>query len=90
MLELRFKTDDAEAFPYSYLTRAKFNASKGILLDFAVAEVQISGRNLRQLYTDIVAQRQAFIQEVDDLYAEATPAPAAMVVTRIEVKEPEK
>jgi hypothetical protein len=90
MLELRFKTDDAEAFPYSYLTRAKFNASKGILLDFAVALVQISGRNLRQLYTDIVAQRQAFVQEVDELYAEATAAPAATVVTRIEVVEPVK
>ena len=85
MLELRFKTDDAEAFPYSYLTRAKFNASTGILLDFAVAEVQISGRNLRQLYTDIVAQRQAFVQEVDELYAEATAAPSATMVTRIEV-----
>jgi hypothetical protein len=90
MLELRFKTDDAEAFPYSYLTRARFNASKGILLDFAVALVQISGRNLRQLYTDIVAQRQAFVQEVDELYAEATPAPAGTVVTQIDVKEPEK
>jgi hypothetical protein len=87
MLELRFKTDDAEAFPYSYLTRAKFNPSKGILLDFAVAEVQISGQNLRQLYTDIVAQRQAFVQEVDELYAEATTAPGATVVTQIEVVE---
>ena len=90
MLELRFKTDDAEAFPYSYLTRASFNASNGILLDFAVAVVRISGQNLRQLYTDIVAQRQAFVQEKDDLYAEATTAPGAAVVTQIEVKEPEK
>ncbi len=90
MLELRFKTDDAEAFPYSYLTRAKFNPTKGILLDFAVAEVQISGRNLRPLFAGVVAQRIAFVQEVDDLYAEATAAPAATVVTRIEVKECEK
>ena len=90
MLELRFKTDDAEAFPYSYLTRARFNASNGILLDFAVAVVKISGQNLRPLYAGIVAQRIAFVQEVDDLYAEATAAPATTVVTQIEVKEPEK
>jgi hypothetical protein len=87
MLELRFKTDDAEAFPYSYLVRAKFNRSEGILLDFGVAEVRISGRNLRPLYAGLVTQRVAMIPEVDELYAEAEGATAGTVVTRIEVKE---
>ncbi len=35
----------------------------------------------------VVAQRIAFVQEKDDLYAEATAAPGATVVTRIEVVE---
>jgi hypothetical protein len=87
MLELRFKTDDAEAFPYSYLVRAKFNPGKEILLDFGVAEVRISGLNLRPLYAGLVAQRVAMIPEVDELYAEAEGATAGTVVTRIEVKE---
>jgi hypothetical protein len=87
MLELRLKTADADAFPYSYLVRARFNPSKGILLDFGVAEVRISGQNLRPIYAGLVAQRVAFIQEMDEMYAEAEGATAGTVVTRIEVKE---
>jgi hypothetical protein len=87
MLELRFKTDNAEAFPYSYLVRAKFNPTNGILLDFGVAEVKISGLNLRPLYAGLVTQRVAMIPEVDELYAEAEGATAGTVVTRIEVEE---
>jgi hypothetical protein len=90
MLELRFKTDDAEAFPYSYLVRAKFNRSEGILLDFGVAEVRISGLNLRPLYAGVVTQRVAMIPEVDELHAEAEGAASGTVVTRIEIKEPEE
>jgi hypothetical protein len=87
MLELRFKTDDADAFPYSYLTRARFNPSTGILLRFLECEVKITGRNLRPLYSGLVAQRVAFIQEKDEMYAEAEGATAGTVVTRIAVEE---
>jgi hypothetical protein len=87
MLELRFKTDDAEAFPYSYLVRARFNASKGILLDFGIAEVRILGLNLRPLYAGLVTQRVAMIPEVDELYAEAEGRTDGTVVTRIVVEE---
>jgi hypothetical protein len=90
MLELRFKTDDAEAFPYSYLVRAKFSRSEGILLDFGVAEVRISGLNLRPLYAGLVTQRVAMIPEVDELYAEAEGAATGTVVTKIVVKEREE
>jgi hypothetical protein len=90
MLELRLKTDDAEAFPYSYLVRARFNPSKGIRLDFGVAEVLVLGRNLRPIFLGLVAQRVAVIQEIDDLHAEATLAKDATVVTKIEVKEPKQ
>lgn len=87
MLELRFRTDDADAFPYSLLVRAKLDKSKDILLDFSIAEVRISGRRLRPLYAAIVAQRAAFVQEMDDLYAEAELEADATVVTAINVIE---
>jgi len=90
MLELRLKTDDAQAFPYSYLVRARFNPTNGILLDFGVAEARISGLNLRPLYAGLVAQRVAVIQEMDELHAEASVPPEATVVTRIEIMEPEE
>lgn len=87
MLELRFKTQDAEAFPYSFLVRASFNKSKGILLDFSLAKVLIVGRNLRPLYAAIVAQRAAVVKETDELYAEADFKADATVVTKIELQE---
>jgi len=49
--------------------------------------VRISGQNLRPIYAGLVAQRVAFIQEMDEMYAEAEGATAGTVVTRIEVKE---
>lgn len=87
MLEIRFKTQDAEAFPYSFLVRASFNKSKGILLDFSLAKVRISGRNLRPLYAAIVSQRAAVVKETDELYAEAVSTADATVVTKIELQE---
>ncbi len=87
MLDLRFKTGNAEAFPYSFLVRAMFNPTNGILLDFSIVEVKITGRNLRPLYRAIVAQRESVVQEVDDLYAEAEADAKSTVVTKIEVKE---
>ena len=85
MLELRFKTADAEAFPYSYLVRAQFNPSTGIELDFSACTVRIAGRNLRPLFAALVAQRVAVVTEVDELHAEAALDPGATVVTRLEV-----
>lgn len=87
MLELRFKTQDAEAFPYSFLVRASFNKSKGILLDFSLAKVRIFGRNLRPLFSAIVAQRAAVVKETEELHAEADFKADATVVTRIELQE---
>jgi hypothetical protein len=88
MLELRYKTGNAKALAYSYLVGIDFDPSEGIMLDFSGYEVRISGQNLRPLFSGLVAQRVAAIQEVDDLYAEASSAPVTTVVTRIVVREP--
>jgi hypothetical protein len=87
MLELRFKTGNAKALAYSYLVGIDFDPSEGIMLDFSGYEVRISGQNLRPLFSGLVAQRVAAIQEVDELYAEASSAPVATVVTQIVVTE---
>ncbi len=87
MLELRLKNGNIKARTYSYLVGIDFDPSEGILLDFTASEVRIEGRNLRPLLSGLIAQRVAVVQEIDDLYAEATSAPVATVVTRIVVKE---
>jgi hypothetical protein len=88
-LELRFLTGDATAFPYSYLVRSDLMRSEGIILDFAGTEVRITGRNLRPLFSGLVAQRVAFVEEQDELYAEANGQPNSTVVTAITVTKPE-
>ncbi len=87
MLELRYKTGNAKALAYSYLVGIDFDPSEGIVLDFSGHEVRISGQNLRSLFSGLVAQRVASIQEVDDLYVEAASAPVSTVVTQIVVRE---
>ncbi len=87
MLELRKKTGDATALAYSYLVRADFDPSEGIVLDFSAYTVRLSGRNLRPVFAGIVAQRFAFVQETDDLHAEATPGATGPLVTGMTVTE---
>jgi len=85
MLELRFKTGNAKALAYSYLVSADFDPSSGIALDFSAYVVRLAGRHLAPVFSGIVAQRVAVIQETDELQAEATHAAQATVVTSIEV-----
>jgi hypothetical protein len=85
MLVLCFKNGNAAAKPYSYLAGIDFNPSKGIVLDFVSSEVKITGLNLKPLFDALSAQRVQSIQEMDELYAEATGTPTETVVTRIEI-----
>jgi hypothetical protein len=88
MLELRFQTGNAKALAYSYLVSADFDPSEGIDLDFSAYTVRLLGRNLRPVYAGIVAQRVAFVQEVEELAAEVTHPPDAPVITQIVVRSP--
>jgi hypothetical protein len=87
MLELRFQAGNARAFAYSYLVSLDFNPSEGIRMDFSGYEIRIAGRNLRPLFAGLVAQRVAFVVEMDDLHAEVTLPKDTPVVTGIEVVE---
>ncbi|OWK46465.1 hypothetical protein [Fimbriiglobus ruber] len=87
MLELRLLTGNAKALAYSYLVSIDFNPTSGIAMDFSAYDVRISGRNLRPLFSGLVAQRVAYVQERDELYGEVDTAADAMIVTKIVVKE---
>ena len=90
MVEFRLLSGNSKARAYSYLVGADFDPSEGIVLDFSADKVTICGRNLRRLYTDLVAQRVKFVSELDELEAEAQGLPTgAVVVTKIEIAEAE-
>lgn len=63
MLELRFKAGDAMALSYALLSSAKWNRSDGIVLEFTTHRVQLSGRNLRNVWQKIVDHCLPFAQE---------------------------
>jgi opacity protein-like surface antigen len=87
MLEFRFRTSDSTALAYTYLLGVYFNPSKGITLDFGGKSVQVTGRNLRPLYDAIVAQRVAWIREVESRHAEITAEDGAGVIKGIVVQD---
>lgn len=87
MLELRFITGDARALAYCYLVGLSWNPSKGISMDFTDSRVEISGRNLRPVFTALCAHRIAAICEVDELHAKAAHQETKPVVTKIMVEK---
>jgi hypothetical protein len=89
MVEFRLLEGNAEALAYSYLVRAKYNPSEGIVLDFSGYTVTIKGRNLQPGYNGLVAQRVALVRVMDELHADANLPAAATVVTGIEIKQVE-
>ena len=85
MLELRFANGNAECFAYRLLAYGEFDPSAGLVLEFGVGRVTITGRNLRPLSDGVAANRVIWIAEADDLEAVARD-PAAAVVTGIVVE----
>lgn len=85
MCEFRLKGGNAVALAYSYLAKAEFDPSRGIVLDFSAHTVTLTGRNLAPVFAGLVAQRVAVVTEMDDLQAEAALGKDATVVTGIDV-----
>jgi hypothetical protein len=75
MVVFRLLDGNQEALAYSYLVRAKFNPSDGIVLDFSGYTVTITGRNLRAGFNGLVAQRVAVVRQMDELQAEVAAKP---------------
>jgi hypothetical protein len=86
MVEFRFLTGNTKALAYAYLAALDYDPSEGITMDFGGYEVHLRGRNLRPLFDGLVAQRVAWVQEMDDFQSQVHQAESATVVTRIEVK----
>lgn len=92
MLELRRKDGVVEAFPYTYLSHARFDPSDGIELHFGGKVVTIKGRNLGaevrpnvRLFDAILRHRVPFVQEADGPSA-IKAAREAVVIDQILVK----
>jgi hypothetical protein len=86
-LELRYLTGDGKALAYSYLVSIDWSPSEGIKMDFSGNAVEIRGRNLRAIFDAAVAQRLAYVREMDDLQARANLPSGAPVVTKIKVTD---
>jgi len=91
-LELRLKGGNIEAFPYAYLSHARFDPSEGIELQFGGKSVRIAGQNLGAevrpnitLFSGIVRHRIAWIAEADEPTAMSAPR-GAVIVDEISVK----
>lgn len=72
-LELRLKDGGIEAFPYAYLSHARFDPSEGIELHFGGKTVRIAGRNLGAelrpnvtLFSALVRHRVPWISQADE------------------------
>lgn len=87
MLELRYKSGNAEAFAYSFLFSASMNPSKAITLDFGGKTAKITGVNLRPLFDALVSQRVTWVQEIESEYTEVTLAKDEVRIDRIEVAD---
>lgn len=86
MLELRKKDGSILAYPYSWLEKARFDPSEGILLKFGVEKIKIIGRNLNneirpnvRLFSGIVSHRVPWIQEADRADAMAAGKGAVVI-----------
>ncbi len=66
MLDLRFKTGDCVALPYSFLNVIQFSRSRGIRLSFGGHKVTVTGRNLEPLYRGLRDHRITWIQESEE------------------------
>lgn len=91
MLELRKKDGTIIAYPYTWLEKAKFDPSEGILLKFGPDKLKIIGRNLNgeirpsvRLFAGIARHRVPWIQEADRAHA-MEAGRGAVVIEAIEV-----
>jgi hypothetical protein len=87
MLELRFKNGNAKAIAYSYLLSVNFDPSHGIVLDFGTLTVKVQGFNLIPVFQGLVAQRIAWIRELESEYENETMSKTEPQVTAITVTE---
>lgn len=62
MLDVRLKGGKFYALPYSYMTKVKFDPSEGLEIYISGNYVKITGRNLHEIYIQLLRHRVNFIQ----------------------------
>ena len=63
MLDVRMMDKQRLALSYSHLTKAAFDPSGVIVLEFSSQIVRIEGRNLQPVYENLVLQNVIYVQE---------------------------
>lgn len=63
MFELRTRDGRRSALPYSYLTRADFDPSRGIEVYVSSVVVFVRGRNLEDVYSYLLQNRLTWMRE---------------------------
>ncbi|MEZ6129187.1 MAG: hypothetical protein R3C59_10935 [Planctomycetaceae bacterium] len=90
MLAFRRCNGEVEVFPYSMLSRIHSeDTDTGFTLTFGPRIVQVTGRNLTQLFRYICEHRAAEINEADRTTALTTQSAAVVTQIRIENKSPQ-
>ena len=63
MLDVRTKDKQRFGLSYSHLTKAAFDPSGVIVLEFSMQIVRIEGRNLQPVYEYLILQNVIYLQE---------------------------
>ena len=84
-LDVRLRTNDRYAWPYSYKTGIKFDVSGEIVIYFTTHTLIIAGRNLAPLYDGLIKHEVTQIREHDAQYDDLPER--ATVISTIMVEE---
>jgi hypothetical protein len=90
MLELRLKSGNRDAYPYSLLEKLSYDPSEGVTLQFANGKVKLVGRHLAStqangamLFEALTRHRVPWVLEGDELRSPAATG-TAPVITAIQ------
>jgi len=65
MLDIKFANGNFQALPYSFITKITFNPSIAIEIFTTEEKCKIEGRNLIQIYNQLLKHRVTFIKETE-------------------------
>lgn len=84
-LDVRLRTNDRYAWPYSYKTCIKFDVSGEIIINFTTHTLILTGRNLAPLYDGLIKHEVTQIREHDTEYDDL--AENATLISSIRVEK---
>ena len=83
-LDVRLRTNDRYAWPYSYKTCIKFNVSGEIKVYFTTHILTLTGRNLAQLFDALIRHEVTQIREHDTDYDDLPESTTVINTIRVD------